>query len=82
MTGNTCVTGNFREQFLMAESVYIPQMMTCDLVVDTTAGVFGHPDRHGNSWNCAGWGDICHVFNDVMKFYLQKRFVCCILLQM
>ncbi len=28
----------FREQFLMAESVYIPQMMTCDLVVDTTGG--------------------------------------------
>lgn len=26
----------FREQFLMAESAYIPQMEKCDLLVDTT----------------------------------------------
>ena len=26
----------FREQFLMAEQVYIPQMEICDLIVDTT----------------------------------------------
>jgi len=26
----------FREQFLMAETVYIPQMEKCDLLVDTT----------------------------------------------
>ena len=26
----------FREQFLMAEQVYIPQMEMCDLIVDTT----------------------------------------------
>lgn len=28
----------FREQFLMAEAVFIPQMEVCDLVVDTTGG--------------------------------------------
>ncbi len=28
----------FREQYLMAETVYIPQMEICDLVVDTTGG--------------------------------------------
>jgi hypothetical protein len=26
----------FREQFLMAESVYRPQMALCDILVDTT----------------------------------------------
>lgn len=26
----------FREQFLLAEQVYIPQMEICDLIVDTT----------------------------------------------
>jgi len=26
----------FREQFIMAEEIYRPQMMLCDMVVDTT----------------------------------------------
>jgi uridine kinase len=35
----------FREQFLMAEAAYIPQMEVCDLVVDTTAAaVWMTPD--------------------------------------
>jgi uridine kinase len=28
----------FREQFIMAQAVYIPQMLMCDMVVDTTGG--------------------------------------------
>lgn len=35
----------FREQFLMAEKCYCPQMALCDMVVDTTgAAVWATPD--------------------------------------
>jgi len=39
----------FREQFLMAEAAYIPQMQTCDLLVDTSkAEIWITPDLKRN----------------------------------
>lgn len=36
----------FREQYLMADTAYIPQMQTCDLIVDTTgARLWVRPDK-------------------------------------